>query len=188
MSYSAFLIRAIVVSLAGLLAVAAVGGIALAQQPLPVVELLTDGAEHAGEQITIEGELVGDYGFRSDGFMWTQLNDDSYARAAIVDGGPRTGSNVGVGVRMPVELAANLDPAGGYRLEGPVVAVTGVWRFHDPARGGESYLDVADISVVEPGRRLQEGPDWVVFSIGVALLATAAVLWIVRRRSEASSR
>jgi hypothetical protein len=160
------------------------GGIASAQGVVPVSDLIARGDDYADQEITIEGELVGDYGFRSDGFMWTQLNDDSYARAAIVDGGPRTGANIGVGVRMPSALAADLDPVGGYRLEGPVVALTGIWRFHDPARGGESYLEVRELIVVDRGRRLQEGPDWVVFSIGVVLLASASALWGHRRRSE----
>jgi hypothetical protein len=160
-----------------------------AQEPpvLSVDDLLAEAAGYDGEQITVEGELVGDYGFRNDGFMWTQLNDDSYARAAIVDGGPRTGSNVGIGIRMPELLASGLDPVGGYRLEGPVIRATGIWRFHDPGRGGESYLDVAAFEVVKPGRRLNEGPDWVVFVVGVVLVSASLTMWIRRRRAEAAA-
>jgi hypothetical protein len=130
--------------------------------------------------VTVEGELVGDYGFRQDGFMWTQLNDDSYARAAVVDGGSLTGANVGIGIRMLSDLARDLDPVGGYRLEGPVIRATGIWRFHDPERGGESYLDVESFEVVKAGRRLEEGPDWYAFSAGVVLMAIAAVLKVRR--------
>ena len=124
----------------------ALPGTALAQdgELVPVSELLEDGARFDNVTITVEGELVGDYGFRDDGVMWTQINDDSYARDALVDGGPRTGANVGIGVRMPSALGENLDPVGGYRLEGPLVQLTGVWRYHDPNRGGESYLDVGE--------------------------------------------
>lgn len=148
---------------------------------LPVSDLLEDGASFDNATVTVEGELVGDYGFRDDGFMWTQLNDDSYARHALVDGGPRTGANVGIGVRMPSNLGEGLDPVGGYRLEGPLVQLTGVWRFHDPDRGGESYLVVQELLVVENGRRLEEGPDWVVFALGVVLLATSLVMWRRKR-------
>jgi len=144
---------------------------------VPVSELLEDGARFDHITITVEGELVGDYGFRDDGFMWTQINDDSYARDALVDGGPRTGANTGIGVRMPSELGVDLPPVGGYRLEGPLVQLTGVWRYHDPDRGGESYLDVDGMLVVESGRRLEEGPDWVVFALGVLLLVTSLVMW-----------
>lgn len=148
---------------------------------LSVSELLVSPAEFQGTEITVEGELVGDYGFRRDGYMWTQLNDDPYARHAIVDGGAQAGGNIGIGVRMPAALGENLDPAGGYRLEGPVVRLTGLWRFHDPDRGGESYLDVTRVDVVEEGRRLEEGPDWLVFWSAVVLLLVSLSMWWRRR-------
>lgn len=144
---------------------------------VPVTDLLNAGASYDNTVITVEGELVGDYGFRRDGFMWTQLNDDSYARDALVDGGPRTGANVGIGVRMPTALGEDLAPVGGYRLEGPLVQLTGVWRHHDPERGGETYLDAASLVIIENGRRLEEGPDWVVFAVGAALIMVALVMW-----------
>ncbi len=157
--------------------------LAFAGQVVPVSDLLEDGRRFAGREITVEGELVGDYGFRHDGYMWTQLNDDPYARDALVDGGPRAGSNVGVGIRMPTALGEGLAPVGGYRLEGPLVRATGVWRYHDPERGGESYLDVSALTTIEDGRRLEEGPDWAVFAGGCLLLAVSFVMWWLRRRS-----
>lgn len=142
-----------------------------------VTDLLDAGAAFDNTVITVEGELVGDYGFRRDGFMWTQLNDDSYARDALVDGGPRTGANVGIGVRMPTALGEDLAPVGGYRLEGPLVQLTGVWRYHDPGRGGETYLEVERLVTIGEGRRLEEGPDWVVFVTGAFLIAVSLVMW-----------
>lgn len=156
---------------------------AQSDEPTPVLEILEDGSRFDGRIVTVEGELVGDYGFRRDGFMWTQLNDDSYARAALVDGGPLAGSNIGIGIRMPSELATSLDPVGGYRLEGPVIRVTGTWRYHDPDRGGESYLDVASFVLTRAGRRLEEGPDWFAFSAGLVLIAAALVLRLRRRNT-----
>ena len=157
----------------------------MAQEPPTVglVEVLADPTVYNGQTIAVEGELVGDYGFRRDGFMWTQLNDDSYARDALVDGGPRTGSNVGVGLRMPTEMAEGLDPAGGYRLEGPFVRVIGVWRYHDEERTGESFIDAESVVTLEQGRRLAEGPDWYVFAAGTILVMVALALWAVRIQS-----
>ena len=43
--------------------------LALAGQVVPVSDLLEDGRRFAGSEITLEGELVGDYGFRHDGYM-----------------------------------------------------------------------------------------------------------------------
>ncbi len=145
-------------------------------------ELLEDGEAYAGQEVTVVGELVGDYGFRRDGTMWTQLNSDSYSIRPIVDGGPLRGANIGIGIRMPAELAAGLDPPGRYRRLGPVVLVTGIWRYHDPDRQGETYLDVTSLTLEAPGRRLSEGPNWPVYAVGLSLFAIAGVIGFVYRR------
>jgi hypothetical protein len=46
---------------------------------------------------------------------------------------------------------------------------------------------VSELVVVERGRRLQEGPDWVVFVIGVVLLGVSAALRRQRRRLDDDS-
>lgn len=152
-----------------------------ASDRVPVADLVADPFAFEGP-IEVEGELVGDYGFRSDGTMWTQLNDDTYARDAVVDGGALSGSNVGIGVRMPAGLAADLDPPGGYRREGPLIRASGTWIVHDPDRGGETYLDIETLVVVDPGRALEEGPDWLAFGGGFALVAVAGLLAVDSRR------
>lgn len=143
--------------------------------------LLAESAAWDGRTVEVEGELVGDYGWRRDGTVWVQLNDDSYARQALVDGGPLTGPNVGIGIRMDRELATPLGPIGRYRTEGPLVRVSGTWRHHDPSRGGESYLDVTSLTVVAPGRSLVEGPDWWALIGGSVLIAVSLGLEWQRR-------
>jgi hypothetical protein len=142
-----------------------------------VSELVADGASYAGTEITVVGELIGDYGSRRDGFTWTQLNGDAYAYAPVVGGGALKGANVGIGIRMPTELAQGLDSPGRYRTVGPLVRVTGIWRYHDPVRQGETYLDVSTLDVVEPGRTLRESPVWVSYFLGFAFLGIAGVAW-----------
>lgn len=148
------------------------------------IELVEDGEKFAGQEVTVVGEFVGDYGFRSDGSMWTQLNSDSYAIRPIVEDGPLRGSNVGIGVRMPAELASDLDPAGRYRLLGPVVTVTGIWRYHDVERQGESFLDVASFTLQAPGRDLVEHPNWAVYGAALvsALIASVVAFGYIRKR------
>jgi hypothetical protein len=150
--------------------------------PVDVAELLENAAEFTGE-ITVVGELIGDYGFRSDGSMWTQLNDDSYARAPLLGDGALTGANVGVAVRIPSAIAKQLDPPGGYRIRGPVVAVSGTWNYHDPDRGGESYVDAISLIVIEPGNDLVEHPNYFVLVAGGLLVLGALVLRRGNRRS-----
>ncbi len=141
-----------------------------------VVELLEDGAAYAGQEITVVGELVGDYGFRRDGWMWTQLNTDSYAIRPIVEDGPLRGPNLGIGVRMRAELGRDLDPPGRYRTLGPVVVATGIWRYHDEGRQGETYLEITSLELQIPGRALSEQPDWTLYGFGFLLLGAAAII------------
>jgi hypothetical protein len=63
------------------------------------------------------------------------------------------------------------------------VTLTGTWRYHDPGRSGESYLDVAEVRVLSLPWRLEEGLDWLPLGLGLGLLAAAgAVAAMVRRR------
>lgn len=159
-----------------------VGTPAALAQGAPIVEvthLLENPTEYVGEVVVV-GELIGDYGFRSDESMWTQLNDDSYVTDPVLDDGELTGANVGVAVRIPAAIAEQLDPPGGYRVRGPVVEATGIWKYHDPDRGGESYIDVVSLIVVEPGRGLTEHPTYFVGAFGLVLITYAAFM---RRRS-----
>ena len=142
-----------------------------------VSDLVADGAAYANAEVTVSGELVGDYGNRRDGYTWTQLNGDGYGVGPIVDGGPLIGSNIGVGIRMRTDLAEDLDPPGRYRTVGPLVRVTGIWKYHDPSRQGETYLDVTAIETVTPGRDLHEQPLWGAFALGSIMIALSGVLW-----------
>ncbi|MGH8946247.1 MAG: hypothetical protein ACRDVL_08860 [Acidimicrobiia bacterium] len=155
---------------------------ASAAEEVSVLEILELAAELGGEEVTVEGELVGDYGFRGDGWTWAQLNGDAYVFQPIREGGLPFGANVGIGIRVPAELADGLDPPGGYRNRGPVVRVTGIWKYHDPERQGESYLQVESLSVREPGRQFDEDANWSAFILGVVLLAAASFVAYLPRR------
>jgi hypothetical protein len=157
---------------------------ALAAEEVTVAELQAESPDLSGSEVNVEGELVGDYGFRGDGWMWTQLNGDVYVADPIREGGPPAGGNTAVGVRMPSDLAMGLDHPGGYHHRGPVVRLTGIWRYHDPDRHGESYLDVASLEVVQPGRELDEDIVWWTVIAGSGLLAAAGALWLFRPRPE----
>jgi len=141
-----------------------------------VDELLADGAAFAGQSISVVGELIGDYGHRRDGSAWSQLNGDSYSTAPLLEGGALEGPNAGIGVRAPTDLIEDLDPPGGYHQRGPLVRVSGIWKYHDEDRGGETYLDAVDIEVLENGRPFDETANPVVAAAGALLLLTA--LWL----------
>jgi hypothetical protein len=146
-----------------------------------IADLIADESAFSGQEIAVSGELVGDYGRRRDGTVWTQLNGDPYAVAPLLEGGDLSGSNAGIGVRLPASETESLDRPGGYRRRGPLVRLTGVWRYHDVDRGGESFLDVTELLVIEPGRTLTDDVPWWAAVAGLVLTA-AGVAWRVRTR------
>ncbi len=159
---------------------------ALATSEISVAELIEMAVELAGSEVMVEGELVGDYGHRSDGWTWAQLNGDAYVLDPIGEGGDPVGANQGIGIRMPTAMTDILDDPGGYRSRGPIVRVTGIWKYHDPNRQGESYLEVESLTVLEPGRRLHKGPDWLVIIVGILLGGSAAAAWVTRPATRGS--
>jgi hypothetical protein len=165
-----------------------VGAPATARAPKPVEVrvgiLLENPAAYASpgvSAITVQGELVGDFGMRDDGTVWTQLNDDGYADAPLLAGGQLSGFNRGIGVHIPGAVWPGFEAAGGYRVRGPVVRLSGEWRFRDPGRGGESYLEVTALEVVSGPLRLQEGIHWSPLGIGLGLLAAAGAVLVAAR-------
>lgn len=145
-----------------------------------VADLLED--PEAYTHVVVRGELVGDFGVRGDGSVWTQLNADPYGETPIPGGGSPAGANVGIGVRIPAEIWPGFDQPGGYRARGPVVELQGTWRYHDPERGGESYLDVAGLALLEAPLELSEGVRWLPLGLGAGLLLTAGGVALLGRR------
>ncbi|MFH1330849.1 MAG: hypothetical protein ABIJ48_09405, partial [Actinomycetota bacterium] len=147
-----------------------------------VADLLADPDAYTTMPVVVRGELVGDFGVRSDGTVWTQLNGDPYAEAPLLAGGSLAGPNRGIGVRIPEEVWPGFDRPGGYRVRGPLVELTGMWRYHDPERGGESYFDVTGLRLVQEPIALEEGVYWLPLGLGLGLLGAAAAAHLALRR------
>jgi len=151
---------------------------ASAAEEVSLSDLIERGQEFAGQEVVVSGELIGDYGFRSDGWMWTQLNSDVYSSDPLRESAaPPEGGNVGIGIRMPVDMAIGLDSPGGYRQRGPIVSMVGVWKYHDEARQGESYFEATSLVVVEGGRPLTQDANWATILAGAGLVVVATVMW-----------
>ncbi len=150
---------------------------AAAADDIDLADLLADPAAYADAQVALVGELIGDYGFRPDGTVWTQLNDDPYATAPLhAAGGTPSGGNVGVGIVGDRSMFHELDPPGRFDRVGPVVRAVGVWRYHDDARGGESYLELTDLEPIWPGYPIQQPLSRPVLIVAIGLAAIAVLL------------
>ena len=173
----------------GALAVVALVGVTIPSTPADssVAELLEAGEAADGQVIVIVGELVGDFQRRGE-WVWVQLNDDSYAGSPAPEGGPLTGANLGVAVRFAAGAfeAAGFDQPGRYGVRGPIVRVTAEWRYHDEARGGESYLAATAFEILERERRFEEDMPWGMLLAGLGLFALGGMIEAGRRRGAAA--
>ena len=133
---------------------------------------------------TVTGELVGDYGFRSDGTMWTQLNDDSYARDPWSTADRAPAATPGSGSRMPDAWPRDSMPPGGYRLRGSAGEVTATGSITIPT-GAASRTSTRPASSssrwVGNSKRVQTGS----FSSPASPFCCLSLgLWLTRRREE----
>lgn len=153
-----------------------------AQELVPVSELDENPTAYAGRMVTIEGEIVGDYGIRDD-VVWCQVNDDPYVDAPLAETGRLAGTNIGIGVRLP---RASFDDGwgqpGSSDTRGPVVRVTGTFRYNDPEESGETFLEARQVELVEPSRPFEQGPSpaWPAVTGGVLIVTGAGLFFGVR--------
>lgn len=152
---------------------------ALPASAITTGELLDNPEFWDGRSVVVTGELVGDYGVRSNG-VWVQLNDDPYAEHPLLEDGVLLGTNSGIGVLVPTELfdAESLGPAGRYRTRGPLVSITAVFRYNSPLRQGATFLEAEHVALLEPSRPLVDrAPTWPL-PVGLVLLLSAVLLWL----------
>lgn len=151
-------------------------------QTVGVDELDREPETYNGRLVTLEGELIGDYGHRGRE-VWVQLNDDPYVDEPIPAGGRPRGTNQGIGLRIPVDLfePERWGPPGSAGFRGPVVRVVGEFRYHAADVAGETFVQVEDIVLLDPARALPRGDLGAAGRIGIVLIIAAVVLFAVAR-------
>jgi hypothetical protein len=154
---------------------------AAASTTVPVAELLVEADAYDLKQVTVVGEIVGDYGDRGE-FVWVQLNDDAYAHRPPGQDRQLAGTNIGISVRLSGVSLGDFGSPGGHGVRGPLVEVTGIFRNLHPELGGLTFIDATSVVLIEPSVTIAEqGPDLVALIIG-SLLTAAGLLALAHRR------
>jgi hypothetical protein len=152
-----------------------------AARTVQVSDLDTDPARYAGQEVTIRGEIVGDYGIRSD-VVWVQVNDDPYVDRPFREHAELAGGNVGIGVRIPAALFhESWGTPGGYLVRGPIVLVTGTFRYNDPSTGGETFVDASVIDLVEASRPIDQPDGPLPLTVGITTLVLGGITFALAR-------
>ena len=150
---------------------------------VPVSELESEPDVWDGQEVTVTGEIIGDYSIRGD-VLWFQLNDDAYAAVPLVERELPAGGNVGIGVRLPRDQwQSDWGDPGRYETRGPLVEITGVFRHNSPNDQGETFIDAHTVALVEASRPVDRPPASPVPAIvGLVSGAIGIVLYRLGRR------
>ena len=145
---------------------------------VPVSELDSQPDTWNGREVTVTGEIVGDYSPRGD-VLWFQVNGDAYATVPLAERGAPAGGNIGIGVRLPEELwQPDWGDPGRYGSRGPIVEITGTFLHNSPADQGETFIAAHTVVLVEAGRPVEQPPASPIPAIvGLVLGAIGIVLY-----------
>ncbi len=152
-----------------------------ASTPVSVSNLLTEADSYDLMQVTVVGEIVGDYGDRGE-VVWVQLNDDAYTHRPPGSDRELAGTNIGISVRLSEVPLESFGSPGGHGVRGPIVEVTGVFRNLHPEMGGLTFIDATLVVLVEQSVPTPEaGPDLAALIVG-AILTVGGLLALAHRR------
>ncbi len=168
------------VALASLLVLIAAPAAAI--DDVTVSELDALPGNYQDEEVVLVGEVVGDYAFQATQ-VWIQVNDDRYISAPLLEAG-LAGTNSGIGVLIHADrFDHGWGEPGGYRVRGPIVRVTGIFRYNHASEMGETYIEATSVELIEPSRPIQDETGLLPAILGaVFILAAAAIHGFGRRR------
>lgn len=164
------------------------GPVALeADQPRPPVPVTSNDLyacprTYDGQPVRVQGEVVGALMSRRDG-TWTQLNDDPYAG----DLGPLPthrdfrGSNAGVGVLLPPQVAGQVQAIGGPRARGDVLDVVGTFHRIDEETREAAIIRADTATITRRGGPVDHPPLRLRQVVGVLLAMAAAGMTAAER-------
>ena len=136
---------------------------------VPITRLVNDKNRYDGQEITIEGEVVGDIMERSTG-VWLNVDDGTEC----------------IGVWVPTGIMPTMEHVGGYTTQGDIIKVEGIFYRACRAHGGETDIHASGVTRVHPGYPLAHPLSSEKIRWTLALLFCAVAVIVVhwwRRRS-----
>lgn len=139
-----------------------------------------------GRRVSYTGEVIGDL-LQREGGAWVLVNDDDYALAVGPLPGHQVhrGTNSGLTVWLPSELADRITGLGRPNQRGDIIHIQGHIRRTDPDDGGGLTLRADSLEVLEPAQRVNEPLHRPQAVLALTSLTAAIALATVRRRSRA---
>lgn len=136
--------------------------------------------EFTGEAVT--ARMVRDNGDGGKG-AWIHLNDDSYMYRSVGSGGSLSGYNSGVAVWVhDVALTDAIKNFGGYKTNGDVVKIVGVFNAACSMHGGDIDVHATSVQVVSKGLdTVRVVPKWKV-AVAIIFVLLAVMMFAIDHR------
>ncbi len=112
--------------------------------------LIEHPRQYDGQQITFQGEVIGEALARGD-YAWLTINDDTYQHRSAEEGHKLEGYNSGQAVWLPTDQIAGITHYGKYFEAGDIVKVTGVFNRACAVHGGDMDIHADMLQVVARG-------------------------------------
>jgi len=155
---------------------------------VPIADLILNMKKYDGKVVTIQGQVIGD-GMVRGSFAWVTIDDDPFSNKSVEEGGALVGmSNISMSVWVP---SADIEPIrfyGGYKHQGDIVRVTGIFHRADPEHGGDTDIQATRFEIVRQGHSIRHSIQYPKLIAVILLCAVIALLWYalkVRRKSAA---
>lgn len=154
---------------------------ARASETVAITDLIQNMKEYDGQEVTIQGEAIGDLMVRGP-YAWITVNDDAYSKKSIEEGGELVGmSNAGIGVWIPTSETSGIRVLGGYKNKGDIVLLTGTFNRACREHGGDTDIHATRLEVTSPGYAFRKGFQYGRLMVIIILSAAIAFLWDVLR-------
>jgi hypothetical protein len=131
---------------------------------VPISRLVNDKSRYDGQEITIQGEVVGDVMERRTG-VWLNVDDGTES----------------IGIWVPMGIMPGIDFVGGYGKHGDIINVEGTFYRACKVHGGETGIHAVGITRIHRGYPLPHplSSRKIRWTLGLLCIAVAVigVLW-----------
>jgi hypothetical protein len=142
---------------------------AAAADVIPINDLVEKSLQYDGQEVTVEGEAIGEVLERGDG-AWININDGGNA----------------IGIWMSLEDAESIGYFGDYKSIGDTIRVTGIFFRNCTAHGGDVDIHCEKLAIAAPGHPVKEtiSPAKAIVSGLLVIFAISALIFFLRQRKK----
>lgn len=136
-----------------------------AQSFTDINELIEKAKEYNGEEVTIQGEVIGE-SMKRGNYSWININDGTNA----------------IGIWLDSDIAEEILFYGNYKCKGDTVKITGIFNRACKEHGGETDLHSSSLEIVKNGYEVNEqiSPVKIIIAVILTIFTLGLMLILVK--------